>query len=401
MFSFHRRRSLTPSVNLNKSALTSKAKRPHPQTRHSYHTSSTSSPLSTINILLVGQIYEETVLYVDEYPKESNQIHAKKTIQRQGGSICNTAEVLSQFPSLDPCIMSCLGSKSDSSGVVASLEDKGINTKTCTYRQIPIPSTVIIQNSHCGSRTVIASNERIDLTKDEFIGHFSRASVNKTMEAPYSWVHFECRSVYTVLDQIGWLETKAMQEGWRSQLTISLDLDNPTLLDIELLFPKADVVFFSKTFAQSRHFYHPKDFLRSIYPQCKSGWGEGGTTCLLNPDELIHASAIPTHDVVDPAGAKDTFIAGIIFCLCRHLSAMTALKFSCEMANRKVGKMGFDGLAELMWKLWEASLDMAATQKSFNANSLVSGSPLVTAFKAMELGASSGSSSPDASILVE
>jgi hypothetical protein len=44
--------------------------------------------------------------------------------------------------------------------------------------------------------------------------------------------------VYTVLDQIGWLETKAMQEGWRSQLTISLDLDNPTLLDIDLLFPK-------------------------------------------------------------------------------------------------------------------------------------------------------------------
>lgn len=35
---------------------------------------------------------------------------------------------------------------------------------------------------------------------------------------------------------------------------------------------------------------------------------------------------------------------------------LTALRFSCEMASRKVAQVGFDGLADLMAKVWENTL---------------------------------------------
>ncbi|KAI8341140.1 Ribokinase-like protein [Chlamydoabsidia padenii] len=377
MFSFHRQRSrietykpitITPSVESE-------------QAESSHLHSTPSTPLSTINILLVGQIYEETIFYIDKYPNEGEQISARNRIQRQGGSICNMAQVLSQFPRLDPYVMSCLGNKADSSKLVSSLEKRGINISTCTYRKSPLASTSIIYNDDHKSRTVISYNDPIDLTVDEFIQNFNNRTNGNMMvdkQPPYSWVHFECKVTRNVLDQIDWLETKATLEGWRSQLTISIDFVNPDLPDIDLLLPKADVLFFLKSFAQSRHFYHPKDFLRSIYSQCKCGsllfcnWGEGGATCLLSAEELIHASAIPVRDVIDPSGANDTFIAGIIFCLNRNLHALTALKFSCEMANRKTSKIGFDGLAEMMCKLWKASLDLATHGSSSSAHSVTS-----------------------------
>lgn len=93
-------------------------------------------------------------------------------------------------------------------------------------------------------------------------------------------------------------------------------------------------------------------------------WGEQGATALLSNGKLIHASALPVHDVVDTVGAGDTFIAGIIFCLSRKLNTLTALKFACEVASRKVAQKGFDGLAEIMCKLWEASLNAITTSSS-------------------------------------
>ncbi|CAO3584131.1 unnamed protein product [Absidia cylindrospora] len=307
---------------------------------------------------------------MDNYPKEDTKIRAKDMEQRNGGNIYNTAQVLSQFPRLTPHVMSCLGSKEASSQLVSSLEEMGIKSKACIHRKTPIPSSYIIQSATSGSRTIISCNKTTDLTKEEFIRKFDVASISKTMafsdrQAPYSWVHFEGRNIDNVVEQIDWLESKAKQEGWRSQLIISVELEKPDRPDIDLLLSKGDVVFFSKLFAQTRQYDHPRDFLRSIQPQCKSGatlfctWGEGGATCLSSSGEILHASALPVHKVVDSVGAGDTFIAGIIFCLCRKVNTLTALKFACEMASRKVTMVGFNGLADMMWKLWEASLDIA------------------------------------------
>ncbi|KAI8344701.1 Ribokinase-like protein [Chlamydoabsidia padenii] len=324
-----------------------------------------------INVLLVGQIYLDTILYMDAYPKEDTKLRARDMEQRRGGNICNTAEVLSQFPRLNPHVMSCLGTKEASSQLVSSLEEMGVKTNCCIYRNTPLPSSYIIQSASSGTRTIISCNKTADLSKEEFIHKFDTASMTFVdQQVPYSWVHFEGRNIDNVVQQIDWLESKAIQEGWRSQLTISVELEKPDRPDIDLLLPKGDVVFFSKLFAQTRNYSHPRDFLQSIQPQCKSGatlfctWGEDGATCLTNTGNLLYAPALPVHQVVDSVGAGDTFIAGVIFGLCRKLDTFTALRFACEMASRKVGKTGFNGLAGMMGELWEYCLDVDTSDRS-------------------------------------
>ncbi|KAI8086398.1 putative PfkB family kinase [Halteromyces radiatus] len=376
MFSFHRRKSRIS----NDSPSHSPSPHSSPPLEEQCQTTESESPSTVVNVLLVGQIYNDTILYINEYPKEDTKLRANDMEQRRGGNICNTAEVLSQFPRLNPHVMSCLGPKEASTALISSLETLGIKTKACIHRQTPTPSSYIIQSADSGSRTIISYNKTIDMTKDEFIHKFEEASNNKTKmlcdrQIPFSWVHFEGRNVHNVVEQIDWLDTKATQEGWRSQLIISVELEKPDRPDIDLLLPKGDVVFFSKLFAQTRQYNHPKDFLQAIRPQCKSSaklfltWGEQGASCLLENGEIIHASAMPIHQVVDSVGAGDTFIAGIIFCLCRKLNVLTALKFSCELASRKVTQNGFNGLAKLMSRLWEASLDIATGHKHLTLSS--------------------------------
>lgn len=67
--------------------------------------------------------------------------------------------------------------------------------------------------------------------------------------------------------------------------------------------------------------------------------------------------------MLDTVGAGDTFIAGVIYCMSRGHTLGTTLKFSCEMASRKVSRSGFDGLAASMFKVWESSSDTDLTKK--------------------------------------
>lgn len=75
------------------------------------------------------------------------------------------------------------------------------------------------------------------------------SSITKTMSfefdarPPFSWVHFEGRNVYETAAQIGWLDTKATREGWRSQLTISVELEKPDRPHIDILLTRVRTAF--------------------------------------------------------------------------------------------------------------------------------------------------------------
>ncbi|CAO3629412.1 unnamed protein product [Cunninghamella blakesleeana] len=373
MFSFNKRKQQQFNVITNPTDLSSPTV--NPKLNNTDSILNTDLLPTNINVLLVGQIYQDTILYMDEYPEEDHKIRAKDMEQRRGGNISNTAEVLCQFPRFQPWCMSALGSKEASSLLVQNLEDMGIKTKACIYRKTPLPSSYIIQSSKTGTRTIISHNKTLEISKDEFVKKIEFLSINKAASfsdntAPFSWVHFEGRNVDNVVNQVDWLDSKATEEGWRSQIVISIEMEKPDRENIDLLLPKGDVLFFSKLFAERRGYNHPNDFLRFIKQQCKPSatlfctWGESGASAFLSNGKLIHASALPVHDVIDPVGAGDTFIAGIIFCLSRKLNTLTALKFACEIASRKVAQKGFDGLAEIMCKLWEASLNAIANPSS-------------------------------------
>jgi bifunctional ADP-heptose synthase (sugar kinase/adenylyltransferase) len=93
-------------------------------------------------------------------------------------------------------------------------------------------------------------------------------------------------------------------------------------------------------------------------------WGAQGATCLSRGD-IIHSSALQQTQVLDTVGAGDTFVAGVIYCMSRGHTLLTTLKFSCEMASRKVSRSGFDGLAATMFKVWESSLGAEISKQHY------------------------------------
>jgi hypothetical protein len=67
-----------------------------------------------VNVLIVGQVYQDTIMTVDYYPREDTKMRSNHTQQRRGGNCVNTAEVLSQFRKMNTFIMSAVGPKEQS-----------------------------------------------------------------------------------------------------------------------------------------------------------------------------------------------------------------------------------------------------------------------------------------------
>ncbi|CAO3679383.1 unnamed protein product [Rhizopus stolonifer] len=250
------------------------------------------------------------------------------------------------IPKINTFLMSALGPREDSIGLLSQLELKKINTMTCLFRKEPTPSSYIVQSTETGSRTIISANTIQDIKKDEFI-----LKVEKILaETPLSWVHFEGRNVEEAVKQIDWIESKATREGWRSQLTISVELEKPDRPHIDSLLARGDIVFFSKLFAEKRGYKDPSKFLYNYQTKCKSDailfctWGANGATCLYKQN-FFHSPA-PRVKPVDNIGAGDTFVAGVIFCMSQGHTVQTALKFACEIASKKVAQHGFGDLGK-------------------------------------------------------
>lgn len=114
-------------------------------------------------------------------------------------------------------------------------------------------------------------------------------------------------------------------------------------------------------------------------------WGAQGATCLYKGD-VFHSSALAQAQVIDTVGAGDTFIAGVIYCMSRGHTLLTSLKFSCEMASRKVSRSGFDGLADTMFKVWESSLGAELNKAHQQTAKLLHSKSYETGFLSFEFG---------------
>jgi ketohexokinase len=110
------------------------------------------------NVLVVGQVYEDTILTVDEFPDQDTRTRTNNKQQECGGRGVYTAKVLAQFPKMTPYIMSSIGPKESNTKLISELESKGVKTSTCFYRKTPTPSSYIIQCKNTSSRTVISYN---------------------------------------------------------------------------------------------------------------------------------------------------------------------------------------------------------------------------------------------------
>ncbi|KAJ3102685.1 hypothetical protein HDU97_000382 [Phlyctochytrium planicorne] len=142
------------------------------------------------------------------------------------------------------------------------------------------------------------------------------------------------------------------------KFTISVEFEKMNRPGLEELIPLADVLFFSKLYAEGMGFPGaPTGFLDNVRRQCRNGailyvtWGEHGGFGLINdstrPARTFHVPAPSISSVVDTIGAGDTFAAGIIYAMgARGCDAETAAAWACKLATAKCAQVGFDRVGE-------------------------------------------------------
>ncbi|GES96557.1 pfkB family kinase [Rhizophagus clarus] len=238
--------------------------------------------------------------------------------------------------------MASMASKDASAFILQDFEIHNIKTSTCIFRSNAelAPVAYIIYADNTSSRTIINYNSIDELTFEEFKRKFEAACVEEVVDTlnndlPFNWIHFEGRNAVEVAKMIDYIGTKV----WRPRTKISVELEKPYRRGLETLMSRADVVFFSKVFAEGKGYDHAGDFLQVMSPFCKNTahlfctWGSSGAMCYHNPTrKLFTASALPIQSVVDTVGAGDTFSAGVIYGLTQGMTPEGCLKFACELA---------------------------------------------------------------------
>ncbi|KAM7209159.1 Ketohexokinase [Naviculisporaceae sp. PSN 640] len=341
------------------------------------------------HLILVGACYMDTILTVPFFPEEDSKLRATGLQVRRGGNCPNTLEVFQQLLSSPPYleggrsespvrpvpylvsplpdrealatkkILDSFGKQSDDSKGGGSHDARKsrsvINFDHCLYRdghQEPA-SSYIIRNAATQSRTIVNYNDLAEMTTDEFVGIANTFAEQPDGSGQESWWHFEGRIPTTTLQCIRYLR----QVLPRSR--ISVEVEKPNREGLDRLAAEADVVFYSRTWAENRGYAGPEACLTgqatSPGPSLMlCTWGEHGASGLFRSGEgeweyMQYRAKLSegSISVVDTIGAGDTFIAGMLFGLVCHAhdwSQQERLAFATELATRKVQIDGFVGL---------------------------------------------------------
>ncbi|KAJ4373794.1 hypothetical protein N0V83_002533 [Neocucurbitaria cava] len=355
---------------------------------------------TTNHIICVGAVYVDTILTVPHFPIEDEKLRAKKLARRRGGNTANTLEVLTQLlehdPTTTPSSSNGISTSTTELHLLSVLPDKASNAAGFVRDSLPgvdvdegsifrgghsdAASSYIIQSQQSLSRTIVSINELPEMTVDEFI-----ASVNNLVSKQQSqhqawkkvWFHFEGRIPDITLQCVTYLRRQF------PEFKISVECEKPERTQMREVAQHADVVFYSKLWAEKNGFATARAFLEAQRGETRDGallcctWGSGGAVVVQKKgggdgeggEEEVWADveAWKGDDggggrgggrgegdgkgVVDTIGAGDTFIAGMLFGIVRHgrdWSLGQKLEFANQVAGRKVLQEGFGGLGRQM-----------------------------------------------------
>ena len=282
------------------------------------------------HILLTGIVVLDIINHLDSYPKEDSEVRAVKQQTRRGGNASNTATVLSQLG--HNCTLAA-SLANDSSGhfLKNDLAENSIQLAlSSTAHEYTSPTSYITLNIQNGSRSIIHYRNLPELS----FGQFDKINLQ-----PFDWYHFEGRNINET--------SQMMQKIKHLNKTISLEIEKDRD-NIDALISFANIVVFSRPFAQSRNFLDAGDCLKyfnSVYPDklLVCTWGADGAFAMQNNNAFL-SPAYYIEKATDTIGAGDTFNAGFIHAQLNKISIHDSLVYACKLAGLKCAKSGLDNL---------------------------------------------------------
>ncbi|KAF2131826.1 Ribokinase-like protein [Dothidotthia symphoricarpi CBS 119687] len=328
------------------------------------------------HIICIGAIYVDTILNVPHFPIEDQKLRAKKLTRRRGGNTGNTLEVLAQLLEHDPGLETDQDPQAIQLHLLAVLPDRQSITMalirdslprvdldhSCIFREghMEAASSYIIQNEQNLSRTIVSINELPEMTANEFTAQASRMAIADN----HGWFHFEGRIPDVTLECVQYLRSKKEFASFK----ISVECEKPERTGMADVARLADVVFYSRLWADSNGYDNATTFLESQISSARPGallcctWGAGGATAVQKSTtshgvlewESVHAWQPETkQSLVDTVGAGDTFVAGMLFTLSSRedWKLQEKLQFANQLAGRKVLQDGFAGLGRKIFRV--------------------------------------------------
>ncbi|XP_043119720.1 ketohexokinase isoform X3 [Puntigrus tetrazona] len=247
-------------------------------------------------ILSIGLVCLDIINVVNKYPEEDTDTRSLSQRWQRGGNASNTCTVLSLLGA--PCAF--MGSLA------------------------PGP---------------VAEN-----LPDVSVEDFSKVDLSQ-----YKWIHWEGRNAEEQVKMIERVREYNSKLEEKSRITISLEIEK-TREHLYQLFPLGDLVFVSKDVARHFGFTSAAAALNGFYGRLRKGatlicaWAEKGADAMGPDGVIIHSDAFPPEKLVDTLGAGDTFNASVIHSLSNGGSLQDALTFGCQIAGKKCGVHGYDGI---------------------------------------------------------
>jgi len=284
-------------------------------------------------ILCVGSVVLDLVFSVPHHPAEDEELRASSLRVTVGGNAANTARVLRGLGH-DITLAAVLADHPAGAPIEAALRQAGVELTPCRRVTGMPPLSAILLSQPYGRRTIVHHRDTPEYGLDDF----ARLDLSR-----WHWAHFEARPGS---------ETERMvrhAHQCRPNLLISIEVEK-VRPGIEVCFPMAQLLLFSRGYVEACGFPRPEAFLlemRGRVPDTlmSAAWGDEGAWAIEADGALRHAPAVPPPLIVDTIGAGDTFNAGMIGALATGRPLWESLEAASRLAGRKVGQIGFDGLS--------------------------------------------------------
>ncbi|XP_031959761.1 ketohexokinase isoform X2 [Corvus hawaiiensis] len=243
-------------------------------------------------IMCVGLVCLDIISVVESFPAEDSDTRCVSQRWQRGGNASNSCTVLSLLGA-SCSFMGSLAPGPAADFIAADFKRRGVDTAHVAWQpRGEVPCACCLVNATSGSRTIVLHDTNLpDVTARDF----ERVDLSQ-----YKWIHFE--------------------------------------------------VFISKDLARHFGYQSAPEALRGLRGHIQPGatlicaWAEEGADAMGPDGELVHSDAFPPETLVDTLGAGDTFNAAVIFALAEGRTLQDALTFGCQIAGRKCGIQGFDGI---------------------------------------------------------